>query len=97
VTSSQDDVDENRASSSNSSNEFSFSEFFSSEKKKIASFVTFQRCVVFESIFDSESSFDLRRNSRRSSQTSFRKKKRSTFNENENVESSLKRRRRSRF
>jgi hypothetical protein len=97
VKSSQNDVDENRVSSSSSSNEFSFSEFFNLKKKKIASFVTSQRCVVFESIFDSESSFDFRRSSLRSSQTSFRKKKRSIFNENENVESSLKRRRRSKF
>ncbi len=97
IKSSQNDVDENRVSSSSSSNEFFFSEFFNSKEKEIASFVTFQRCVVFESIFDSESSFDFRRNSRRSSQTSFKKKKRLIFNENENVESSLKRRRHSEF
>ncbi len=75
MTSSQNDVDENRALSSSSSNESSFSEFSSSKEKEIASFVTFQRCVVFESIFDSKSSSDFRRNSRRSSQTSFKKKK----------------------
>jgi hypothetical protein len=88
MKSSQNDVDENRVSSNNS---------FNLKKKEIASFVTFQRSVVFESIFDSKSSFISRRNSRRSSQTSFRKKKRSIFNENENVESSVKRRRRSKF
>ncbi len=97
VKSSRDDVDENRALSSSSSNESSFNEFSNSKEKKIASFVTFQQNVVFESIFDSKSSFDLRRSSRRSSQTSFKKKKRSIFNENENVESSFKRRHRSKF
>jgi hypothetical protein len=74
MTSSQNDVNENRASNSSLSSESSFSEFFSSEEKEIVSFATFQRCVVFESIFDSESSFDLWRSSRRSSQTSFKKK-----------------------
>jgi hypothetical protein len=87
-------VDERKISSSNSFN--SSSESFSS-KKKINSSITLQRRVVSESAFDSKFSFDLRRSSRRSFETSIEKDKRSIFSE-KNVESSLKRsRRRSRF
>ncbi len=91
VNSSQDDVDENRALRSSSSS-FSFSEFCSFDKK-IDSSATSQRRVASEFTFDSKSSFDLRRSSRRSSKTSFEKEKRFVFSE-KNVESSLKRRRR---
>jgi hypothetical protein len=87
-------VDEKRISSSNSFN--SSSESFNSEKK-IDSSITSQRRVASESAFDSKLSFDFRRNSRRSFETSIEKEKRSIFSE-KNVESSLKRRRRrSRF
>jgi cobalamin biosynthesis protein CobT len=86
-------ADEKKISSSNSFS--SSSEFFSFEKK-IDSSATSQRCVASESAFDSKFSFDLRRSSRRSLETSIEKEKRSIFNER-NVESSLKRRRRSEF
>ncbi len=91
-------ADEKRTSSSSSFSSFdSFSEFFNFEEKKIASSITSsQRRVVSKSTFNSKSTFDLRRSFRRSSKTSFEKEKRSIFNE-ENVESSLKRRRRSEF
>jgi hypothetical protein len=92
VKSTQNDVDENRALNNNFS-----SDFFNFEEKEIVSFVIFQRRVVSKSTFDSKFTFDFRRNSRRSSQTSFEKEKRSIFSEDENVESSLKRRRRSEF
>jgi hypothetical protein len=74
VKSSQNDVDESRASSNSSSSESSFNEFFNLEEKEIASLATSHRRVVFESIFNSKSSFNFRRNSRRSSQTLFKKK-----------------------
>ncbi len=83
-------ADEERISSSNS---FNSSSEFSSSEKKIDSSITSQRRVVSESAFDSKLSFDLRRSSRRSLEISIEKDKRSIFNE-ENVESSLKRRRR---
>jgi cobalamin biosynthesis protein CobT len=83
-------ADEKRISSSNSFN--SLSEF-SSFEKKINSSATFQRRVASEFAFDSKFSFDLRRNSRRSFETSIEKEKRSIFSE-KNVESSFKRRRR---
>ncbi len=60
---SEKNVDEKRTSLSSSFN--SFSEFFNFDEKKIVSFITSQRCVVFKSTFDSKSSFNLRRNSRR--------------------------------
>jgi hypothetical protein len=85
-------ADEKKISSSNSS---SSSESSSSEKK-IDSSVTSQRRVASESAFDSKFSFDLRRSSRRSLETSIEKDKRSILSE-KNVESSLKRRRRSEF
>jgi hypothetical protein len=85
-------ADEKRISSSSSS---SSSEFSSSEKK-IDSSTTSQRRVASKSAFDSKLSFDLRRSSRRSFKTSIEKDKHSIFNE-KNVESSLKRRRRSEF
>jgi cobalamin biosynthesis protein CobT len=85
-------ADEKRISSSNSFN--SFSEFFNFDEREIASSITsFQRRVVSKTTFDSKSTFDFRRSFRRSSKTSFEKKKRSIFSER-NVESSLKRRRR---
>ncbi len=87
---SERSVDERKTSSSNSFN--SFSESFSSEKK-IDSSTTFQRRVAFEFTFDSNSSFDLRRSSRRSFVTSIEKEKESIFSE-KNIESSFKRRRR---
>jgi hypothetical protein len=87
-------VDERRISSSSS---FNSSNESSSSEEKIDSSATFQRRVAAESAFDSKLSFDSRRNSRRSFETSIEKDKRSIFNE-ENVESSLKRRRdRSKF
>ncbi len=87
-------ADEKKISSNSSFN--SSNESFSFEKK-IDSSITFQRRVVSKSAFDSKLSFDFRRSSRRSLETSIEKEKRSIFNE-ENVESSLKRhRRRSKF
>ncbi len=83
-------ADEKKASSSNSFS--SSSEFFNLEKK-IDSSATSQRRVASESAFDSKFSFDSRRSSRRSFETSIEKDKRSIFSE-ENVESSFKRRRR---
>ncbi len=83
-------ADEKRISSSNSFN--SSNESFNSEKK-IDSSITFQRRVASESAFDSKFSFDFRRSSCRSLETSIEKDKRSILNE-KNVESSLKRRRR---
>ncbi len=83
-------VDEKRISSSSS---FNSSSEFSSSEKKIDSSITLQRRVVSESAFDSKLSFDSRRSSRRSLETSIEKDKRSIFSE-KNVESSLKRRRR---
>jgi hypothetical protein len=83
-------VDEKKTSSSNSFN--SSSESFNFEKK-IDSSATSQRRVASEFAFDSKSSFDFRRSSRRSFETSIEKDKRSIFSE-ENVKSSLKRRRR---
>jgi hypothetical protein len=83
-------ADEKKISSNSSFN--SSSESFNSEKK-IDSSATFQRRVASKSAFDSKSSFDFRRSSRRSFETSIEKEKRSIFNE-KNVESSFKRRRR---
>ncbi len=83
-------ADEKKISSSNS---FNSSNESSNSEKKIDSSTTFQRRVVSESAFDSKFSFDSRRSSRRSFETSIEKDKRSIFSE-ENVESSLKRRRR---
>jgi hypothetical protein len=87
---SEKNVDERRISSSNSFNSSSESSSF---EKKIDSSTTSQRRVASEFAFDSKLSFDSRRSSRRSFKTSIEKDKRSIFNE-ENVESSLKRRRR---
>ncbi len=86
-------ADERKISSNNS---FSSSSESSNFEKKIDSSATSQRCVASESAFDSKFSFDFRRNSRRSLETSIEKEKRSISNE-KNVESSLKRRRRSEF
>ncbi len=83
-------ADEKRISSSNSFNSSSESSSF---EKKIDSSITFQRRVASEFAFDSKFSFDFRRSSRRSFETSIEKDKRSISSE-ENVESSLKRRRR---
>jgi hypothetical protein len=83
-------VDEKRTSSNNSFN--SLSESFNFEKK-IDSSITLQRRVASEFAFDSKFSFDSRRSSRRSLEISIEKYKRSISSE-ENVESSLKRRRR---
>jgi hypothetical protein len=85
-------ADEKKTSSSSSS---SSNEFFSIEKK-IDSSVTSQRRVASKFAFDSKFSFDFRRSSRRSFETSIEKDKRSIFSE-ENVESLLKRCRRSEF
>jgi hypothetical protein len=88
---SEKSVDKRKISLSSSFN--SFSDFFSSDEKEIASLITSsQRCVVAKSTFDLKLTFDFRRSFRRSSQTSFEKKKRSISSE-KNVESSLKRRR----
>jgi hypothetical protein len=83
-------VDEKKISSSNS---FNLSNESFNFEKKINSSITSQRRVVLEFAFDSKLSFDFRRSSRRSFETSIEKNKRSIFNE-KNVESSLKRRRR---
>ncbi len=83
-------ADEKRTSSSNSFN--SSSEFFNFEKK-IDSSTTSQRRVASKSAFDFKLSFDFRRSSRRSLETSIEKDKRSILSE-ENAESSFKRRRR---
>jgi hypothetical protein len=83
-------VDEKRISLNNS---FSSSNESFNFEKKIDSSITSQRRVASESAFDSKLSFDLRRSSRRSFETSIEKDKRSIFSE-KNVESSLKRRRR---
>jgi hypothetical protein len=87
---SEKNVDERRISLSSSFD--SLNEFFNSEKN-IDSLVTFQRRVASKFTFDSKSSFDFRRNSRRSFVISFEKEKRSISSE-KNVESSFKRRRR---
>jgi hypothetical protein len=87
---SERNVDEKKISLSNS---FSSSNESFNFEKKIDSSATSQRRVVSEFAFDSKLSFDLRRSSRRLFETSIEKNKRSIFNE-ENVESSLKRRRR---
>ncbi len=85
-------ADEKKISSSSSN---SSSESFSIEKK-IDSSATLQRRVASEFAFDSKFSFDSRRSSRRSLEMSIEKDKRLIFSER-NVESSLKRRRRSEF